>query len=128
MQSRTFLRPPAVFLSCRPLARLGATLLGATLLLLPACRDQAPTEALPPVADSTMIQVLIELHLAEARASILNTDQTSTRDSILLRYGVDRDAFEAAIDYYARNPDAYVKIYSEALDQLSDERYLPPER
>ena len=95
------------------------------LLLLPSCVSQPLTEVTAPIADSTMVQLIIELHLAEARAQVSQSDQTASRDSIFFHYGVEKDDFEAAMDYYAGNPDAYVRIYSEALDKLSDERYFP---
>ena len=98
---------------------------GSLLLVLPACSGQAPTEAGPSIADSTMIQLLIELHLVEARANIVQSDESTRRDSILLQYGVEREAFDAAMDYYAAHPSEFVSIYSEALDKLSDERYMP---
>ena len=95
------------------------------LLLLPACTGKAPTEVAAPIADSTMIQLIIELHLAEARSQLSATSQTAKRDSIFLHYDVNADEFEAAMAYYSSNPEVYVSIYSEALDKLSDERYLP---
>lgn len=82
-----------------------------------------------PVPDSTMVELLIELHLAEARKDILGSDETAIRDSILLQYDVSPEAFETAVQYYTENPDAYLNIYTRALDKLSDERYLPaPQR
>ena len=94
-------------------------------VLIASCTGQAPTEAITPIPDSTMIQLLIELHLAEARAQTLQTDTASLRDSIFLFYDIEPDAFEAAMEYYTQHPENYLKIYSEALDKLSDERYMP---
>lgn len=95
------------------------------LVLLSACSDQNVTEIQPPVADSVMIQVLIELHLAEARVDLFKEDQTQHRDSILTKYNISEGEFEENMTYYRDNPTTFHKLYSEALDKLSDERYLP---
>ena len=96
-----------------------------TLLLLSACSNQNVTEIQPPVADSVMIQVLIELHLAEARVDLFHESQTQHRDSILTKYQITQAEFEENMAFYRENPVTFHKLYSEALDHLSDERYLP---
>lgn len=115
-------------INCRRIRpSLNRALLFSSMILLPACSGQTPTESAPAVADSTMIELIIELHLAEARSQVTETDLAAARDSIFLYYGIEHDAYAAAMDYYSRNPDEFVKIYAEALDRLSDERYLPAE-
>ena len=96
-------------------------------LLLVSCSKQDDAGPRAPVADSTMIDVLIELHLAEARVEMLHKDQIAVKDSILRHYGLSREAFEANMAFYKAHPDAFHKLYSEALDKLSDERYMPGE-
>jgi hypothetical protein len=72
-----------------------------------------------------MVQLFIEMHLTEARGEIFDDNLTATRDSIFRQYGVTPAAFESAMGYYAEHPDAYLEVYSKALDKLSDERFLP---
>ncbi|MFK7845861.1 MAG: DUF4296 domain-containing protein [Rhodothermales bacterium] len=93
--------------------------------LLSACSNQDTSDVLPPLSDSTMVQVLIELHLAEARADFFQEDQIGYQDSILAHYGISQQDFENNMSFYKENPDIYHKIYSTVLDELSDERFLP---
>ena len=76
----------------------------------------------PPIADSTMVAVLAEIHLAQARQRILGDLTVVTRDSILHAYDLDRAQFEEALAFYTAHPEAYVDIYRQALDQLGEER------
>lgn len=68
------------------------------------------------MADSTLAVVLVDLHLAKARAEHAGT--RIARDSVLRRHGVRPPAFEAALDHYARHPNAYATIYERVIDSL----------
>lgn len=100
-------------------------LLLASMLILGACSNQDVNDFTPAISDSLMIQVLIDLHLAEAHAEILNQPIDGMQDSILMHYAFSRDDFEANMAYYRANPDAFHKIYSEVLDKISEERFQP---
>lgn len=76
----------------------------------------------PPVADSTMVNVLVELHLANARTELQSDLVPALRDSILADNGLDTLRFRTALDYYVEHPEDYLKIYSSVLDQLSAEQ------
>lgn len=90
------------------------------LLVLPAC--SAFTSDEPPLSDSTMVEVLIELHLVNARLDLQYDLPPAVRDSILFKYGLDAQRFEDLIAYYADHPEAYAALYTTMLDRLSDER------
>lgn len=75
-----------------------------------------------PLPDSTMVSVLMELHLAVARAESTNEIPPNIRDSILIAYGVDSTQYAGAITYYAANPKKYAEIYSRVLDRLNTDR------
>ena len=94
-------------------------------LMMASCSNQDVSSVLPPVADSVMVDVLIELHLAEARVEEFHEDQPTVKDSILTHYALSRETFESIMAFYKAHPDVYHKIYSEALDKMSDERFLP---
>lgn len=88
---------------------------------LGACSSFAPEE--PPVADSTFIEVLAELHLAAARVQTYeDTTLTALQDSIFAHYDVSRSRFEDALVYYSERPDAYKTIYETMRDSLEAER------
>ncbi len=96
--------------------------LALTLVLsLSACTSPTGTE--PPVADSTFVNVLVELHLAKARAEILQqTPSKALRDSILARYALNAQRLDATLDYYAHHPDAYAALYETVMNRLRAER------
>lgn len=107
-----------------PRRLLIVTLQAGLLLGMPAC-SAFSTDA-PPVPDSTLVDVLVELHLAEGRAEITGTPVPAARDSILARYGVTPDAFDETVAYYADRPEAYLEVYDAVLDALSAERLAAP--
>ena len=106
-------------------------------LLLTACGS--PFSDAPPVADSTLVSALAELHLAEARLSLRQQERSGSRreatpdtarvplppalrDSILSRHGMSYRQLRAAIRYYARYPEQYTQIYDRVVDTLNAER------
>ncbi len=96
----------------------GALVIG--LLTLSAC--SAFTSDEPPISDSTMVEVLIELHLVNARLELQYDRQPAVRDSILFKYGLDAQRFQDVMAYYADHPEAYSAIYTTMLDRISAER------
>ncbi|MEX0747176.1 MAG: DUF4296 domain-containing protein [Rhodothermales bacterium] len=95
------------------------------LSLLPLSLGCAKPET-PPVADSTMVDLLIEFHLVNARYEVSENQPLHLRDSILARYGVDSATFVRAASFYADNPDRYDQVYSRVLDRLNVERLSLP--
>jgi hypothetical protein len=69
-----------------------------------------------------MVEVLIGVHLADARASHTGAPRDSLRAAALAALGTDTAAFARALDYYALHPEAYQPLYDRALDRLLDER------
>ncbi len=97
---------------------LAAVLLG---LGLGACSSFSPEE--PPVADSTFVEVLAELHLAAARVQTYgDTSLTALQDSIFARYDVPRERFDEALTYYSERPGACKAIYEAMQDSLDAEQ------
>lgn len=94
---------------CATLALLGALLLVAA----GGCQNGAP-----PVDESTMRTVLVDLHLGQARPNAPAVDARPPPDSLLARHGLSRAQFEAAHAYYAERPSVYRDIYQEVVDSL----------
>lgn len=92
---------------------------GATGVMLVGCGSETETNT---IADSTMVELLVELHLANAGIELTDRPLPMPRDSILRSYGIDSAAYSEAITYYADNPDDYSRIYGRVLDRLSAER------
>ena len=79
------------------------------------------------LSDKEITPVLIELHLAEAiyaqRYSQEITRENYQEDlylTILKKYKLDREAFEASVLYYGKHPDKYKPIYDEVLNHLNE--------
>ena len=109
--------------------RIARGTLVLALLTLSACSAFTSNE--PPISDSTMVEVLIELHLVSARLQLQYDHQPAVRDSILFIYGLDAQRFQDIMAYYAEHPEAYSAIYTTMLDRISAERLqqgqgLPP--
>lgn len=110
-------------LSMRSLSHtIGSVAIGVMLSTgLLACSSFSPDE--PPLPDSTMVEVLTELQLAEARARTYgDVDFAVLRDSVLLHYGVSDARFESALHYYSERPSAYLPIHTAVEDSLETGR------
>lgn len=94
--------------------------LPALLFLLASCTPVPQAE--PPISDSLFVEVLIDLHLASARAAHLPDWPAETREALLARHGLDSATLDHAFRYYSEHPDAYLQRYTELLDRLSAER------
>lgn len=94
-----------------------AVLLATTLS---ACSSFSTPE--PPVADSTIVEVLIDLQLASARSDLYHDVSPGMRDSVLTRHGLTEADFEAAMRYYSERPEAFVEIYTTVLNRINEER------
>lgn len=104
----------------RPRMRNGFSLLALVALLATGCGADAPAE--PGLSDSLMVEVLIGVHLADARAEHTGEPRDSLRAAALAEFGTDTVVFGRALDYYAHHPEAYQPLYERALDRLLDER------
>jgi len=97
-------------------------LIGAVLvcsLALPACSSFSSGR--PPIPDSTLTDVLVEMHLVNSRLQ-LDVDTLTVRpfpDSVLAKYGVDRPQLEETLRYYSRRPGAFSSLYEGVIDTLN---------
>jgi len=71
--------------------------------------------------------IILDLHLAEAiytqRYTLDNKRENFQEDlylSILKKYKLDKNAFEASVLYYGKHPDKYKPIYDEVLNRLNE--------
>lgn len=101
--------------------RAGLLVFAATVVLAaPACSSLSPET--PPVQDSLLVEVLIDLHLATARANLYPDLPPVPRDSVLAHHGLTPADYEAVLHYYTEHPDAYVELYTKVLNRLNEER------
>ncbi len=93
-----------------------------SLLSLSACSFITSEES--PISDSTMVDMLVDLHLAQVRNASFQDLTLVQRDSILAQYGLDVVRLEEIMRYYADHPERYTTVYSGVMDRLNDERAL----
>lgn len=78
----------------------------------------------PPVEKSVMVELLIELHLAQASARLDPEGEGVSSDSILKHYDVSRQDLQSTLDYYASEPDEYVALMDTVIERM---RVLRPD-
>lgn len=96
----------------------------ALLLFHSACNNPDPKPK-NMLEDEEMVKVLIELHLVEARADLLNIPQDSLRpilerryDEIFAELDIDTAAFNASFNFYEHNPAQMDSLYQKVVDAL----------
>ncbi|SHK19375.1 protein of unknown function [Rhodothermus profundi] len=89
-------------------------------MLLPGCRGETSEGV---AVDSMLVHVLVELHLLAARQALVGDVTPAMRDSVLAHYGLDSAAVARRLETYARNPEAFRKLYQQVQQQLMTEHY-----
>ncbi len=97
------------------------------LLLLAACNSGKP-----PVAEDTMAAVLVDLHLAEARAMQIPADSNAIPSglgrnldslavfyqSVLRHHDLDTASFRKALHWYTAHPEVLDSVYKKGIVRL----------
>jgi len=79
-------------------------------------------EERPPLDEDTLVVVIADLHLLEARADLVGeTLPPGARDSLFTYHGISIQDYEAAVDYYAERPRAYNALYRRVVDRLRED-------
>lgn len=89
--------------------------------------DKTPFEKPNPlIKEKQMIDMLVDVHLADAAFTIMRNDslviKSSSTDfyySVLEKYQVPDSIFEKSFVYYASNPKKFEKMYREVMNKLS---------
>lgn len=102
--------PGVVFLP----RRLAASILCFAVCALAACSGNES----PPVSDATMVAVLGEMHLLQAREELTEINTREAQDSLLAAHGLDSTAWADAIAWYTSHPEIFVGIYGRVVDTL----------
>lgn len=89
----------------------------AVLVAFSACT--LPVTSDPPTSDSTLVQVLADLHTLRARDEIRGDVTPEQYEAVLRQHGLDSTQFNATLDYYVEHPEDYLTLYDEVLDRLN---------
>jgi hypothetical protein len=98
--------------------RFIGTLLGLFVLL---CGCETRSERSLVVSDSTLVEVLADLHLADARSRLPGMP-AGLRDSVLISHGMDSVSFRQAMTPFEDHPEDLVNLYNSVLDRLNAAR------
>ena len=90
---------------------VGSILLGTT-----GCGDHSRTSE--GVPDSLLVDVIVEVFAATARAELDGTDSGVARQEALARFGLDTAALSQTLKVLAEDPDSAAVVYQRALDSL----------
>lgn len=106
------------------------TIITIIVMLFMACATDSgkPKDML---TDEQMVDVLVELHLAEARMDLLQIPQDSVRPLLRERYteiftdqNLDTAKFNATFAYYERYPEQMDSLYQKVIDELVEREAL----
>jgi hypothetical protein len=99
-------------------------------LLIPvfiACENSVFKKPKHLVNEKQMIDMLVDIHLAEATFNRMRNDSTVRNSSsvnfyysVLAKYEVADSVFEKSFVYYASNPKNFEKMYREVMNKLSE--------
>jgi len=74
--------------------------------------------ASPGIPDSLLVDVLVDVYSATARARLDGTNPDSARVEALAHFGLDTVSLNRTLHYFAENPDSAATVYQRALDSL----------
>ncbi len=92
------------------------------MILLACNRKKVPDNVMPK---DKMVNVLVDMHLADAVLSRVNNQDTmlmmasSKYYLIFKKYGIDSAKFTRSLKYYNYQPDEFAKLYAQVVDSLN---------
>ena len=100
------------------------------LCLLFACAEQKENIPQDILSEKEFVVVLKDIHLAKAKFELqknkdIERGKNELANSYTLIYkknNVSEDTFKKTLDYYAQNPKKLEIIYTDVLEQLTNER------
>jgi len=99
-------------------------------ILLVACASPKTEIPIGILSETEFANMLKEVHLAEAAFELNKSKElenaknslANSYQSIYKEYDIDNSTFNKSLDYYAENLEKLEKIYTDVLEQLTDER------
>ncbi|MGB1205393.1 MAG: DUF4296 domain-containing protein [Chitinophagales bacterium] len=107
-------------------------LLFISVFLIPACSNEAPIDTTSfdytaPIERETMIDIMIDIHLAEALANNTKLKREGVElkaigqyyEDIFEAHQIDQEKFTMAFEYYTQRPNDFDLMYEELIDRMS---------
>ena len=102
-------------------------ILAILVLTFISCDKEVIPKPRPLIKEKQMINMLVDIHLAEATFNhmrydsiIRNSSSANFYYSILQKYEVADSVFEKSFVFYASNPRNFEKMYREVMNKLSE--------
>ena len=96
------------------------------LILFVSCTDKTNSVPSKIISKDKMVDVLVDIHLAEAAADNhgltkpeINVMMAARYDSIFQKHEITFEQFRTSYDYYMNHPDVFSDIYSEVVNKLT---------
>ena len=96
-------------------------LLLAAYPMLSSCRASSGSSD-EITADSTHVETIVNLQLADARAEITGEPADSLRKAALALHGLDSTGISTVLDAYVHDPENAVALYERAGEKLTEEQ------
>ena len=103
-----------------------------SIFLMPACSNEAPINTADfdytaPIEREKMIDIMIDIHLAEALANNTKLKREGVElkeigeyyKDIFKVYQIDQEKFTMAFEYYTQRPNDFDLMYEELIDKMS---------
>jgi hypothetical protein len=102
-------------------------ILAILVLAFISCDKEVIPKPRPLIKEKQMINMLVDIHLAEATFNhmrydsiIRNSSSENFYYSVLQKYEVADSVFEKSFVFYASNPRNFEKMYREVMNKLSE--------
>lgn len=103
-----------------------------SIFLMPACSNEAPINTADfdytaPIEREKMIDIMIDIHLAEALANNTKLKREGVElkeigeyyKDIFKVHQIDQEKFTMAFEYYTQRPNDFDLMYEELIDKMS---------
>lgn len=89
-------------------------------LCIPAC-SPTPEELGTTRVDSLMIEVMVDIHLINARAELGYGADELSLDTIITRHGLSRKEYDDQITFYTEHPDTYLAVLNKVMERIGQD-------
>lgn len=88
------------------------------LALSTSCASPKDEEFGMSLVDSLMIEVMVDIHLVNARAELGYGWKETSLDTIITRHGLSQKEYEDQIMFYTEHPDTYLAVLNKAMERM----------
>ena len=95
-----------------------------TVFVLSSCSKSAIKIPADVLAKDSMMNILMDIHIAEAGVKTLNPDSVAINNKtyyqfIFKNHHISEEQFRNSLSFYTNNPELLVEIYSKMTEEMS---------